>query len=63
MSTSGIQTAREARRVRPAPAPPSNELAQPRSLPQLPARKGREHEVQRLIRDLAALAASQGRTA
>ena len=33
-------------------------------MPQLPARKGREHEVQRLIRDLAELAATRhGRTA
>lgn len=64
MSTSGIQGANTARTVQALPRPARRPLARPRSVPQLPAGKGREHEVQRLIRDLASLAASpQGRTA
>lgn len=39
-------------------------MTRPRLVPQLAARKGREHEVRRLIRDLAELAMiRQGMTA
>lgn len=61
---SGIQSATQTLTVQAVPAPPGKHLARPRPVPQIPARKGREHEVRRLIRDLAELAANgQGRTA
>jgi hypothetical protein len=41
------------------PAPPTNPLATPLAAQQASQCKGREHEVQRLIRDLAALAANR----
>jgi hypothetical protein len=41
----------------PVPAPPKSRLAKHRAVQQAPLTGGREHEVQRLIRDLAALAA------
>jgi hypothetical protein len=43
----------------PVPAPPKSRLAKPRAVQQTPLSRGREHEVQRLIRDLAALAAKR----
>lgn len=43
--------------VAPVPAPPKSRLVRPRVAQQSPPSRGREHEVQRLIRDLAALAA------
>ncbi|MDP9988857.1 hypothetical protein J2S98_004046 [Arthrobacter oryzae] len=42
----------------PLPAPPRKPLARPRAIQQNSASMRREHEVQRLIRDLGALAAS-----
>ncbi len=42
----------------PVPAPPTAPLARPRVVEQSARSKSREHEVQRLILDLAALAAS-----
>lgn len=42
----------------PVPAPPTALLARPRVVEQSARSKSREHEVQRLIRDLAALAAT-----
>lgn len=63
-SMSGIQTSKQARTVQAVPAPPGKPMTQPRPVPQLAARKGREHEVRRLIRDIAELAMSrQGMTA
>ncbi|MEW1921362.1 hypothetical protein [Pseudarthrobacter oxydans] len=43
----------------PVPAPPIKPLVAPRAVQQASTCRGREHEVQRLIRDLAALAASR----
>jgi hypothetical protein len=43
--------------VAPVPAPPKNRLVRPHAAQQTQRYKGREHEVQRLVRDLAALAA------
>lgn len=52
-------SAAPARRVVPVPAPPGKPLARPRLIQQNSACMRREHEVQRLIRDLAVLAASR----
>jgi hypothetical protein len=41
----------------PVPAPPKQPLAKYLAAPLAPPSKGREHEVRRLIRDLAVLAA------
>lgn len=43
----------------PVPAPPRMPLAKPRAGQQTPRSRYREHEVQRLIRDLADLADSE----
>lgn len=40
----------------PVPTPPKTPLRMPRVVDQTPRSRSREHEVQRLIRDLAALA-------
>jgi len=48
-----------ARGVVPVPGPPRKPLARPRAIQQNSASMRREHEVQRLIRDLAVLAASR----
>lgn len=42
----------------PVPGPPKRPLERPRAAQQIPTASRREHEVRRLIRDLAALAAS-----
>lgn len=47
----------EPQMVVPVPAPPKSRFVRPRAAPQNPPSRGREHEVRRLIRDLAALAA------
>lgn len=60
----GSQSSKQAVAVRPVPAPPKRPLPPPRAVSDAPAAKGREHEVRRLIRDLAEMAANrQGRTA
>lgn len=45
-----------AREKVPVPAPPRNPLARPRLVEHAPRSARREHEVQRVIRELAALA-------
>lgn len=44
-------------RQAPVPGPPKTHLVRPRPVQQTRPSAGREHEIQRLIRDLAALAA------
>ncbi|CCQ45100.1 hypothetical protein ARTSIC4J27_1033 [Pseudarthrobacter siccitolerans] len=48
----------EPRTAAPMPAPPKTRLVRPCAAQQSRPSRGREHEVQRLIRDLAALAAN-----
>lgn len=60
MSSSNIPSVEDARATQaPVPAPPIKPLVAPRAVQQASICRGREHEVQRLIRDLAALAASR----
>lgn len=50
-------TAKEARiEGAPVPAPPNKPLVKPRTVQQTSVGRRREHEIQRLIRDLATLA-------
>jgi hypothetical protein len=65
MSTSSIPSAEKPRVAKtPFPVPPIKPLVAQRTVQQMSTSKGREHEVQRLIRDLAELTASRdGRTA
>ncbi|MGF9646378.1 hypothetical protein AAIH32_00255 [Pseudarthrobacter oxydans] len=43
----------------PVPAPPTKPLVTPRAVQQISLARRREHEVQRVIRDLATLATNQ----
>jgi hypothetical protein len=43
----------------PVPAPPRTRLAKPKAVAQTPRSARREHEMQQLIRDLAALASNR----
>ncbi|MDQ0825968.1 hypothetical protein QFZ60_002141 [Arthrobacter sp. B2I5] len=65
MSTSKPLTPKDARAAAPGmggspvPAPPKQPLVAPNAVHQTSTSRGREHEVQRLIRDLAVLAATR----
>ena len=60
MNTSSIPSAEEARATQaPVPAAPIKPLVVARGVQQASPCKGREHEVRRLIRDLAELAANR----